>query len=170
MNSRTYIISLIALATLAISACDRIPGAGLGTVVIDLAAVAKATGEDERIQQESQAAREGLNGQLAEAAANIEAQLTAERDKLGENPSPEQQQQYGQLQQQAQQQYGQLQQQAQQEAQRIETELVMNLSSSCLMSPCSGVIRKPISRMRSSVNCVPIHHCSQTHLKLHLRL
>ena len=127
MNSRTYIISLMALATLAISACDRIPGAGLGTAVIDLAAIAKATGEDERIQQESQVARERLNGQLAEAAANLEAQLTAEREKLGEAPSPEQQQQYGQLQQQAQQQYGQLQQQAQQEAQRIETDLVMNL-------------------------------------------
>jgi Skp family chaperone for outer membrane proteins len=127
MKSRTYIISLIALASIAISACDRIPGAGLGTAVIDLGAIAKATGEDERIQQASQASRERLNAELAEAGANLEVQLTAERERLGEAPTAEQQQQYVQLQQQAQQQYGQFQQQAQQEAQRLETELVMNL-------------------------------------------
>ena len=106
--------------------CDQLPGAGGSSVLtVDLSAIAKATGQEQAIQQQAQAAREELNAQLMEQAASLESQLKAEQDKLGENPSEEQQQQLQQLALQVQQQYGQLQAQAQQQAQQIEVNLIL---------------------------------------------
>ena len=46
----------LSLAVLALSACEQLPGAGPSVVVVDYAAVAKATGQEEFIQQKLQAA------------------------------------------------------------------------------------------------------------------
>ena len=113
---------LVLLAT----GCDQLPvGGGSSVLIVDLSAVAKATGQEQAIQQQAQAAREDLNAQLMEQAASLEQQLQAEQDKLGENPTEEEQQQLQQLAVQVQQQYGQLQTQAQQQAQQIEMNLVL---------------------------------------------
>ena len=118
----------LALFALALAACDQIPGrGGSGIAIIDLNAIAKATGQEEIIQQQAQAARDELNVQLQEAATSLEAQLNEEREKLGDSPTQEQTQQFQQLAAQAQQQYAQAQQQAQQQAQLFQNNLVMAL-------------------------------------------
>ena len=49
--------------------CDQLPGAGGSSVLtVDLSAIAKATGQEQAIQEQAQAAREELNGQLMEQA------------------------------------------------------------------------------------------------------
>ena len=122
MNSGILRFCATAILAITISACEQIPGVGgSSTAVIDLSAVAKATGVEERIQQQAQAAREELNAELAETAAQLEAQLVEERENLGEAPSVDAQQQFQQMAQQAQQQYAQ----AQQQAQQFETNLVL---------------------------------------------
>ena len=89
MNFRLKIgVSLIASALLLIG-CNQMPasGGGSGIAILDLAAVAKATGQDEIIRQEAEAARAELGAQLQALAANLEQQISAEREKLGITPS-----------------------------------------------------------------------------------
>ncbi len=66
-------VSLIASALLLIG-CNQMPasGGGAGVAILDLAAVAKATGQDEIIRQEAEAARVELGAQLQTLAANLE--------------------------------------------------------------------------------------------------
>ncbi len=113
------------LAVLLIAGCDRIPGMGPGTLVVDLAAVAKATGQEEAMQTKVQTAREDLNAQLVEAAKNLEQQIVQERAKFGDSPTQEEELQLQQMAQQAQQQYSQLQADAQQQAQQHQINLVL---------------------------------------------
>ena len=127
-KSTTLRILALALFALALGGCDQLPGrGGSGIAIIDLNAIAKATGQEEIIQQQAQAARDELNVQLQEAATSLEAQLNEEREKLGDSPTQEQTQQFQQLAAQAQQQYAQAQQQAQQQAQIYQNNLVMAL-------------------------------------------
>jgi len=128
MNASILKFCAIAFAVVAISACDKLPRIGSsGTAVIDLAEIAQATGQETLIQEKAQAARDDLNQRLANTAEKFEAQLLEEREKLGESPNEEQQQQFQQLAGRAQQQYAQQQQQAQQQAQQFEANLVMQL-------------------------------------------
>jgi len=119
-------LCILGLATvLLLSGCDRFPGMGPGALVVDLSVAAKAMGQDQVMQEQSQAAREELNVQLAESAQNLEQQLAQERDGLGESPTPEQQQQLQQMALQAQQRYAQLQAEAQQNMEQYEVNLVL---------------------------------------------
>lgn len=128
LKRTTFLIALIA-AVLFLSACDQLAGPP-SLAVMDLEAIANATGRNEQIQQKMEAARAELNTQLTSLAAGLEQQLTDERAKIGDSPSPEQQKEYQQLAQQAQQQYGQGQARAQQGVQEFRTELVAEFRDS----------------------------------------
>jgi len=125
MNSMTGLWIASLAAVLLIAGCDRMPGTGPDALIVDLAAVAKATGQEQAMQIQAQTAREELNAQLVETARNLEQQIEQERAGIGDAPTQEQALQLQQMTQQAQQQYGQLQSEAQQEVQQFEINLVL---------------------------------------------
>ncbi len=125
MKRMTGLWIVCVAAVLLVSGCDRLPGAGSSTLVVDLAAVAKATGQEEAMQAQAQAAREEINAQLGEAGRKLEQQIQQERDKFGDSPTQEQELQLQQMALQAQQQFGQLQAEAQQQSQQFEVNLVL---------------------------------------------
>ena len=115
---------LLALGT---TGCDQFQTgktATTATVVIDLEAVAKATGQDTVIEQQMTAAREELNSQLTAVIAELEKQLAEEQAKLGDSPDQAEQQRFQQIAAQAQQQLAQQRGQAQQQAQQYQAALV----------------------------------------------
>jgi Skp family chaperone for outer membrane proteins len=120
---------LVALAAFAIAACDRLPGAP-SMVVVDLAAVAKATGQDATMQKQMDDGRQELSNQLQEVAANLEKDLNEERDKLGDSPTEAEQQSLQQKITAAQQQYSQTQAAAQQQVQQFEAGVVLQYRES----------------------------------------
>ena len=124
MKSMTGLLAACMAAALLVAGCDQLTGNGPGTIIVDLGAIAKATGQEQMMQNQAQMAREELNAQLVESAANLEQQIEEQRVSFGDSPTQEQQQQLQQLTVQAQQQYGQLQAQAQQEMQQHEINLV----------------------------------------------
>lgn len=117
------------LAALAIAGCDQISG-GSSTVVVDLAAVAKATGQDLAIQQKMEDSRAELAAQLQEIAADLEKDLNEQRDKLGDSPTEAEQQELQQKISAAQQQYSQTQAAAQQQVQQFEAGVVLQYRES----------------------------------------
>lgn len=116
-------LSLAALAALALTACQP-ADTGSTVAVLDLGALAQATGEDELIREKAEAGRVELNTQLQQLATDLDQQINAEREKLGESPSEEEAARIQQLTTQARQQIGQAQQQAQQQANQMELNLV----------------------------------------------
>lgn len=112
-----------AASALLLAGCDQKP-ASSPIAVLDLTAVAEATGEDKAIREKAEAAREGLGTQLQELAASMDKQLVAERDKIGEKPKAEDVQRLQEMTMQARQQINNAQQQAQNEASKIEAQLV----------------------------------------------
>lgn len=116
------IVGLVAF--LLISGCDQLPGAGSDTLLVDLGAVAQATGQEESMQVRAQEAREEINAQLVEVGRNLEQKIQEERARIGDAPTQEQEQELQQLALQAQQQYSQLQGEAQQQVQQFEVNLV----------------------------------------------
>jgi Skp family chaperone for outer membrane proteins len=125
MKSITGLLTVSLAAVLLIAGCDQIAGKGPGTLIVDLAAVAKATGQETAMQEQAQTAREDLNAELANAAQNLEQQIEQERVASGDTPTAEQELQLQQMAMQAQQRYGQLQAEAQQQAQQHEVNLVL---------------------------------------------
>jgi Skp family chaperone for outer membrane proteins len=126
MNFRLKVgTSLIAIALLLIG-CNQMPASGgsAGIAILDLAAVAKATGQDEVIRQEAEAARAELGAQLQALAASLEQQISAEREKVGITPSDADSQRLQEMTLQARQQINNAQMQAQNRASQIEGELV----------------------------------------------
>ena len=120
-----YLLPLFLL--LLLGACDgRFPG-GEPMVVIDLAAITKATGQDERVRGKVEANNATLNAQLNELAGSLEKQLQAEKEKLGERPTEADQQRLAAMTQQAQRQLGQSQSQAVQQSQQFENNLLLAL-------------------------------------------
>lgn len=125
MKSLAGLLAISLASALLLAGCDKMPGAGPDTLIVDLPAIAKATGQDEAIQLQAQAAREEINARLMESAGNLEQQLDQERSNIGDAPTQEQQQQLQQMTAQAQQQYGQLQAEAQQQLQQLVFNLEM---------------------------------------------
>lgn len=97
---------------------------GPEVAVIDLAAVAKATGQEEEIRVKAEEARNELTAQLQQLAVNLEEQLQAERDKMGASPSEDDAQRLQAMSIQAQQQVNSAQAQAQNQAALVEQQLV----------------------------------------------
>jgi len=112
-----------AASALLLAGCDQQP-ASSPIAVLDLTAVAEATGEDKAIREKAEAAREGLGTQLQELAASMDKQLVAEREKIGVKPKAEDAQRLQEMTMQARQQINNAQQQAQNEASKIEAQLV----------------------------------------------
>ena len=104
----------IAATALFLAGCDQLPQAGGSSIaILDLAAVAKATGQDEVIRQQAEQARGELTAQLQQLAANLDAQLATEREKAGITPNEADAQRLQELTMQARQQISSAQQQAQ---------------------------------------------------------
>jgi len=114
----------MAAVVLLIAGCDRLPTGGSSVVILDLSTVAKATGQDEAIREQAEAARAELSGQLQQLAANLDAQLAEEREKAGVPPSEADVQCLQELTGQAQQQVNEAQTMAQNQAAQFETNLV----------------------------------------------
>lgn len=90
------LITLCAAAVL-LGACDKIQlpsavPAKPAVAVIDMAAVAKALGRDEVAKQQLEAANQQLRQQLTDVSAGLQEKLREEQSKLGEAPTPEDQQ------------------------------------------------------------------------------
>jgi Skp family chaperone for outer membrane proteins len=97
---------------------------GPTTAVIDLEAIAKATGQEAVLEQQMATAREELNNQLTVVIAELEKQLAEEQAKLGDSPDQAEQQRFQQITAQAQQQLAQQRTQAQQQIQRYQAGLI----------------------------------------------
>lgn len=125
MNIRIMLPFGLAILMSMLTACDRLQDTpSLDVVVIDLEAVAAATGEDKVIEQKMEETRADLTAQLNELATDLEARLEAERAKLDDSASFGAQQDFLLIQAEARQQLAQAQAQAQQEAQRYQAGLV----------------------------------------------
>lgn len=127
------LFAVLACGVLLLSGCEQAGPAGAkgaNVAVIDLAAIAKATGQEEFIRVEAEAARNELNTQLQQLAANLDAQLQAEQERLGEPLSEANTQRMQELTMQAQQQVAGAQQQAQQQAVQIEQTLIAEFRNS----------------------------------------
>jgi len=117
---------VICLSLFTLSACDKL---GLSDVaVIDLDAVAAATGQDEIIQQRIQAATQELDAQLQQIAAQLEAQLAEEKEKRG-TMTEQEQQEMAQMTMQARQQFAQVQQEARQKAAQYRAGLIQEFTT-----------------------------------------
>lgn len=125
MTNRGKWFGGLMLVAVFVTGCEQMPGMGGGVAVIDLGAVATASGQEAEIRRQAEIRRANLNSQLQEAAASLELQLAAEREKIGDTPTEEQTQRLQQLAGEAQRQYAAAQQQAQAQAQQFETDLVM---------------------------------------------
>lgn len=98
---RKALIAFSASLLLALAGCDKIPlppssnasgGASAPALaVLDLGAVAKALGRDEVFKEQVEAAGRQLQQQLTEFTTELQEQLRAEQEKLGEAPSDEDQ-------------------------------------------------------------------------------
>jgi Skp family chaperone for outer membrane proteins len=107
-----------------IAGCDQIGAGGSGVAILDLSAVAKATGQDEAIRQQAEAARAELGAQLQQLATNLEQQLAEEREKVGVPPSEAGVQRLQEMTAQARQQINDAQTLAQNQAAQFESTLV----------------------------------------------
>jgi Skp family chaperone for outer membrane proteins len=124
MNNK-FISTLVALsAGLIISGCDQM-GGNAPVAIIDLGAIAEATGQDEIIQMKAEAMREELGQQLQQVAAELDSNISAEREKMGTPPTAEEEQQLQFMTMQARQQLGEVQAQAQAQAGQAEEAIVM---------------------------------------------
>jgi len=149
----------LALIVLSIAACDKLPGAGgPGVVVVDLETIAKATGQDTRIEQQMTAARAEANAKLTEVATDLEAQLNEEREKLGDSASEAEQQALRQLTATAQQQFAQAQTQAQQNVQQYQAGLVVEFQEK--VQPIAAEIAAAQRHGGPTWRLSPTRHCS----------
>lgn len=83
---------LLSIMLLCMAGCDQVPGLSSARVaVLDLNAIAKATGEDQVIRQKIETANNSLNTQLADIKQGLELRVKQEKEKLGESPGNEQQ-------------------------------------------------------------------------------
>jgi len=110
------------LLTVLAAGCGAGPGDGK-VAVLDVAAVAKATGQDVVLNSQAEAARKQLEDQLVQIAADLEKQLQAEQAKRGGAAAAAKEQSFQQLTAQARQQLAQTQLVAQQKAQEYQLEL-----------------------------------------------
>jgi Skp family chaperone for outer membrane proteins len=123
MKTDLRIILTLVLSALMLGACGH-DAQSPAVAVIDLSAVAAATGEDEKIRERAEEARNDLVAQLQQVAMELDQQLIAEREKLGETLSEEDELRLQQLNLQARQQLADVQAQVQAQAAQIEQNLV----------------------------------------------
>lgn len=123
------VLKLVLLCTaVLISACQQPGGSAEKVAVIDLNEIATVTGEDVAIREQVDATRVQLTEQLQTLLGTLEAELVAERVKLGPNPGEADLQRVQALTMQAQQQMGEAQNQAQIQVGALEARLAEEFS------------------------------------------
>ncbi len=125
MQCRDFVVRTAAVASVFVSGCGSLSGDS-EVVVIDLAAVAKATGQDKAMAEQLEAARRELGTQLAQVAGDLEKQLQVEQTRLGGAVAASREKEFQQLTAQARQQLADTQALAQQKAQDFQVELAAN--------------------------------------------
>jgi len=91
-NKFISVIFLFVLVSL--SGCDQ---SSSNTVILDLDAIAKATGHAERIKQQIEQANSELNSQLTTISNKLNEQLASEKEKMGKKPSKDEKRNLEQL-------------------------------------------------------------------------
>ncbi len=123
MKCQKILVLLVAAGSAVLAGCGRLTGGG-DVAVVDLAAVAKATGQDKLMAEQVEAARQQLGTQLTGIAGNLEKQLQAEQSRLGGAVAASREKEFQQLTAQARQQLAETQALAQQKAQDYQLGLV----------------------------------------------
>ncbi len=126
--SKVFKLVLLCTAVL-IGACQQPGGSAEKVAVIDLNEIATVTGQDVAIREQVDATRVQLTEQLQTLLGTLEAELVAERVKLGANPGEADLQRVQALTMQAQQQMGEAQNQAQIQVGALEARLAEEFSS-----------------------------------------
>jgi Skp family chaperone for outer membrane proteins len=134
-----FVLVLIA-SMFFISGCDQLPGGKSDVAILDLSVIAEATGQDELIRVEAEAARNELAGQLQQVARGLDQQLAEEAEKVGPNPTPEQAQFLQQLSMEARTRMNEAQSQAQATAAQVEQGLVTDFRN--VITPLAESIAK----------------------------
>lgn len=95
---KSFRIFVLCISLLLLSACEflGVPASN-SVLIVDLNAIAKATGRQEIMQKELEFANLKLSEQLKLVASKLEENITEEKDKLGDSPSEDQKQQLTQL-------------------------------------------------------------------------
>jgi Skp family chaperone for outer membrane proteins len=127
--SKVFKLVLLCTAVL-IGACQQPSGSADKVAVIDLNEIATVTGQDAVIREKVDASRVQLTEQLQTLLGTLEAELVAEREKLGANPGEADLQRVQALTMQAQQQMGEAQNQAQIQVGALEAQLAEEFSGS----------------------------------------
>jgi len=89
-------LAVIVLLLSSLSACDQMQSRS-STAILDLDAIAKATGQADIIKQQIEKANQELNSQLAIISNKLNEQLDSEKKKMGKKLSKEEQKQLQQL-------------------------------------------------------------------------
>lgn len=119
-------LGLLIFVLFGLAGCDLIDLAfNRPILVVDLDAVAKATGRQEVMQKELEFANVRLTEQLKLVASQLEEAVSDEKDKLGKSPSKEQKQQLEALALQAQQQLANSKNLAVQQSSEIRSDLIL---------------------------------------------
>ena len=93
-NKFISVISLFILVSL--SGCDQFQSPS-NTAILDLDAIANATGHAERIKQQIEQANNELKSQLTTISNKLNEQLTSEKEKMGKKPSKDEKRNMDQL-------------------------------------------------------------------------
>ena len=115
----------IILALLILSGCNPFTTSTPAALIVDLDAVAKASGRQELMQKELEFANVRLSEQLKLVASQLETAVSDEKEKIGDKPSEDERQQFDTLLLQAQQQLQNSKQLAVQQANVFRSELIM---------------------------------------------
>ena len=110
---------------LALTGCDKFQSST--TVILDLDAIAKATGQADVIKQQIEQANKDLNSQLSVISNKLSDQLSAEKKKMGKKPSKDEMRQLEQLTLQANQKMQQAKMLASQKSQQYRAALIQKL-------------------------------------------
>jgi Skp family chaperone for outer membrane proteins len=140
MSSSKISLAGLLLAMFVIAGCDQMGGGKSSVAIIDLSAVASATGQDEEIRRKAEEGTNELMGQLQQLATGLDQQIIGERAKLEGILSPEDEQRMADMTNAARQQIAMAQQQAQQQAQQFQSGLVMEFRDSLV--PVTTVIAR----------------------------
>lgn len=124
--SKIFTSIIFALSLIALSGCDKFQSSP-NTVVLDLDAIASATGQAATIKQQIEQANQDLNSQLSTISTKLNEQLAAEKKKMGKKPSKSEKENLQKLTLQANQKMQQAKTIASQKAQQYRTALILQL-------------------------------------------
>jgi Skp family chaperone for outer membrane proteins len=123
MTFQKVLVLVMVAGSALVGGCGRLTD-GVEVAVVDLAAVAKATGQDKLMEEQVAAARRELAAQLSQIAGNLGKQLEAEQTRLGGAVAASREKDFQQLTAQARQQLAETQALAQQKEQDFQIGVV----------------------------------------------